>query len=243
MPDADVKSFFEVHAHDYLMTPEFYSSMVRKISAEIPNKTNLKLLDVGCGSGNFIKSLNESGIQADFIATDLSFQMINIAKKNLQSDDVGLVVADAFNMPLKCDNRFDIIHIAFLLHHLIAETRAKSMALIVRLIGLLIDKLANNGVLLIEEVYYNSFIIPSFTASFIFYLLKLLRIFRMDLSGISTKLKTGLEVNFLNEKLVEDILSKFGTLRLIDRNPWKVPKSYAVFLLRDFGNITYMIKK
>jgi SAM-dependent methyltransferase len=243
MPDADVKSFFEVHAHDYLMTPEFYSSIVRKISPEIPAKTNLKLLDVGCGSGNFIKSLNESGMRADFIATDLSFQMINIAKKNLQSRDVDLVVADAFNMPLKRDIRFDIIHIAFLLHHLIAKTRAKSMALIVRLISLLIDKLANNGVLLIEEVYYNSYIIPCFTAAFIFYMLKLLRVFRMDLSGISTKLKTGLEVNFLNEKLVEDTLSKFGTLRLIDKNPWKVPKPYAAFLLRDFGNITYMIKK
>jgi SAM-dependent methyltransferase len=243
MPDTDVKSFFETHAHEYLMTTEFYSSLVEKIRLEIPNKADLRLLDVGCGSGNFIKSLGESDIRADIVATDLSFQMINIARKNLLSSDIDLLVADAFKMPLKHGAKFDIIHVAFLLHHLIAKTRGKSVSLMNRLIGLLVDKLTDDGVLLIEEVYYNSYIIPNFTASLIFHTLKLLKISRIDLSGINAKVKAGLEVNFLNEKLLEKTLSRFGTLHLLDRNPWKVPKIYNIFLLKDFGNITFTLKK
>jgi SAM-dependent methyltransferase len=240
MSDSSVKSFFENHAHNYKMHPSFYSTVANKIKEDLSDSTNLKLLDVGCGDGTFIKSLIDVGMRAEFLATDFSFSMTNIAKMNLRLSNTELFVADAFNIPLKADMKFDVIHVAFLMHHLIGETKAKSTALARKLIVRLIDILSENGMLIIEEVYYNSHLFPNLTSSIIFYLMKLLNFIHL---GSFHKFKPGLQVNFFNESELEEILGIYGSVHLLHRNPWKVPELYRVFLLEDLGNIAYTLRR
>ena len=134
--------------------------------------------------------------------------MISIARKNIRNyKTVELILADGFNLPLISDTKFDIIHLASVLHHLIGRTKGESMHLIKKMLDLLMSRLSENGILVIEEVYYMSHIIPNITSSIVFYGLKLLNTLHLNLSIIMNELRPGLEVNFLSGKEIESLLS------------------------------------
>jgi SAM-dependent methyltransferase len=243
MSNSGVRSFFETHAHNYKMYPSFYTTIANKIKESVSEWTDLKLLDVGCGDGTFIKALIDVGVEAQFLATDFSFTSAAMARMNLWSSNTQIFVADAFNIPINENMKFDIIHVAFLLHHLIGTTKAKSNALARKLISRLIDMISENGTLIIEEVYYNSYLLPNLTSSIIFYIMKLLSFIHFDSVYITKDYKSGLRVNFFNESELEEMLCDYGSVHLLYRNPWQVPELYRIFLLEDFGNIVYALRR
>jgi len=243
MSGSGVKSFFEAHAHDYIMDTSFYSTIANRIKQDVSDLANLKLLDVGCGDGTFIKSLINTGMRAEFLATDISFTMSSMAKANLRLNRTEILVADAFKLPIIAGKRFDVIHIAFLLHHLIGKTRPKSMTLARKLISTLINMISENGILIVEEVYYNSYFLPRLTTSIIFYITKLLSFIHFDSIHITNNYKPGLQVNFFSQFELEELLRDYGSVRLLYRNPWRVPELYRIFLLEEFGNIVYTLRK
>ena len=56
-------------------------------------------------------------------------------------------LADGFKIPIKCNIRFNVIHMDSVLHHhLIGRTRGKSISLIEKMLRLLIDKLDEDGI-------------------------------------------------------------------------------------------------
>src|SRR5919108_3231448 len=135
-----IKSYFDNHAHHYAYhtDPSFYLSIISSIQKIKPGE-RIKVLDVGCGDGSFIKSMVMTGIDANIIGTDVSLSMINIAKKNLNYPRVELFLADAFKLPLKSESKFDLIHIDSVLHHLIGNTKYQSMSLVKRMLKVLSD--------------------------------------------------------------------------------------------------------
>jgi SAM-dependent methyltransferase len=242
-----VKSYFESHAHNYQYGSEFYSLMINEIKNVIQNiiekKSDGKVLDVGCGSGTFIKALIEAGVKAKYFATDISFKMVQTARENFIGCDVELFIADSFKIPLKSNRRFDVIHIAYVLHHLIGKTRSESIFLIKKMVGLLLDKLEDNGIIIIEEHYFISYIIPEFTSLLVFYGLKLINVLNLDLSHSTREIRPGLEVNFLHPKQLVKILGQYGNVHLLYSTPSEVTKSYKLFLLKERGLIVYTLKK
>ena len=182
-----------------------------------------------------------AGMNAKFTGFDLSVNMLRTAKKTLDSSKVELVAADGFKMPLREEARFDLIHIDSVLHHLIGNTRSESIKLANLFCRQLIDRLSENGSLVVEEVYYVSHLFPRFTSSLIFYGLKLLNILHLDASKIISELLPGLEVNFLGDKEIEKLLGSYGRVCLIKKTPWQRPKLYRLLLLKDFGHISYMV--
>jgi hypothetical protein len=54
-----------------------------------------------------------------------SAEMIRTTKSKLSIHDAGLFIADSFSMPLKPSVEFDVIHIGYVLHRLIKNTRKK----------------------------------------------------------------------------------------------------------------------
>jgi SAM-dependent methyltransferase len=239
-----IKSYFDNHAHHhaYHKDPSFYLSIISNIQKIKPNGS-IKMLDVGCGDGSFIKSIIMTGIDAVFIGTDISHNMINIAKNNLDYKGVELFEADGFKLPIKSETKFDLIHIDSVLHHLIGNTRSRSIFLVNLMLKLLIDRLSENGVLVIEEMHYVSYIFPNITSSVIFYGLKLLNFLHLDISRIINEFQPGLEVNFLYDKEIEKLLESYGNVRLIKKELWKkIPKLYKVFLLKEAGHISYMLQ-
>jgi SAM-dependent methyltransferase len=242
----NVKSFFESHFHRYINKPDFYASIATEIKGAIPKDRRLRFLDVGCGDSSFIKALSVAGVEADFLATDLSFNMIVKSISNLKGyhhqHDVDLVVADAFELPLKESLRFDIIHIDSVLHHLIGRTRGESERLAERIIDKLARRLSDRGLLIVEEVFYDSYAISNLTSFLIFYGLKIINFLHLDLS-FTRDIRPGLEVNFFDEKRLVNMLGKHGFLTLINRELFQMPRSYRLFMLKEFGHITYSIKK
>ena len=236
------KSYFDKYAHDhaYHRDATFYFAILNIIK-EIRQEKRNKVLDLGCGDGSFIKDMIKSGIDGDFIGIDVSQTMINMARENLNNPLVKLLLGDGFNLPLRSDLKFDLIHIDSVLHHLIAATRGRSLVLIDRLIQVLIERLEEDGILVIEEFYYNSYTLQHMTSSIIFYGLKLINFLHIDVSKVFNEVKPELEVNFLSDREIEELLQRNElAFRSIRRIKNKVPRLYRLFLLKDTGYISFI---
>jgi SAM-dependent methyltransferase len=239
----NAKSYFDMHAHQhaYHKDPDYYITLVEHIKKNNPSEKP-RILDVGCGEGSFIRSMILSGIKADYVGSDISSTMIGIARKNLTSERVELLLADAFTLPIRNGIKFDLIHIDSVLHHLIGKTRSKSSKLVNQILDLLSDILTENGVLVVEEIYYASYIVPEITSFFIFYGLKMINALQLDFGRLTDKFHTGLEVNFLHDKELERILKAYGEdVHLVKKDSARVPMLYRLLFLKEFGHISYIV--
>lgn len=245
------KSYFDSHAHSYQKDPGFYLPLINHID-KVKSGERIKILDIGCGDGSFIQAMNIAGVKTDSIGIDFSLGMVSIARKNLSNNQkVELFLADGFKLPLTPETKFDLIHVASVLHHLIGSTKGESMRLVNTMLNLLINRLSENGILVVEEVYYVSYMIPHITSSIVFYGLKLLNFLHLDLSRIMNELQPGLEVNFLSEQEMEKFLGAYsGTVHRIRKYPQdisKLPKLYRfflrIFLLKESGYISIIHRK
>ena len=241
------KSYFDMHAHHqaYHKAPLFYAQIMDHLKFRLDNGNNkIKVLDLGCGDGSFIKNLIAGGINAEFIGSDVSSSMIDIAKEKLDDqNNVEWLVCDGFELPLISRAKFDVIHLDSVLHHLVGKTRSKSRCLSNRLLAILINRLSKNGILIVEEMYYNSYLIPQITSFFVFYALKLLSMLKLDLSKFTSLYQPGLEVNFFCDKQIEGMLKNYGdSVYMIKRSPDAIPKLFRMLLLKDWGHISYSVK-
>jgi SAM-dependent methyltransferase len=239
-----VKSYFDSHKHHhpYHKDPRIYNSIISHIKKNKPLHGRIKILDAGCGDGSFIESAMTSGIDASFFGTDVSVGMISTAKEKLRNSSVEFFVADGFQLPLKTGTMFELIHIDSVLHHLIGKTRSKSRRLADEMLELLAKRISGNGALIVEEMYYDSYIVRNITASIIFYGLKLLNYLHLNVNKILPEFQPSLEVNFLSDKEIENLLQDYGTVYLIKKAPSEVRKLYRLFLLKDLGRISFLVK-
>jgi SAM-dependent methyltransferase len=242
------KSYFDNYSHHHAYhydnrhnDPGVYNSIFSYMKNSNKSNNMIKILDVGCGDGPFIRSMLTTGVNAFFTGFDLSLKMLRTAKKTISNTTVELVAADGFNMPLRKEARFDLIHIDSVLHHLVGTNRAESMRLVNLFCTQLRQQLSEKGILVVEEVYYVSYLFPKLTSSLIFYGLKLLNFLHLDASRIVSELLPGLEVNFLGDKEIEKLLSTYGRVYLIKKTPWQRPNLYRLLLLKDFGHISYVV--
>ena len=85
--------------------------MVEHIIEEYKNETNLKICDVGTGSGNIAVSLSKNLVEAQILALDKSEEAVALAKQNAFLNDVSskiqFRVEDIFNF--SPDDEFDLI--------------------------------------------------------------------------------------------------------------------------------------
>jgi ubiquinone/menaquinone biosynthesis C-methylase UbiE len=241
---SNVKSYFDTHTHNhaYHNDPSIYNYVIDYIKKTYHNK-KVTVLDIGCGDAPFIKNVIKNNINATCFATDISYSMIKMAKQNIPDDKASLLVSDGFHLPFKSDIEFDIVHLDSVLHHIIGKNRVDSKQLIKKLLEKIINILSKNGSLVIEEVYYNSYLFPSITSSMIFYGLKFLNYINLDISQLIKEFSIGLEVNFFYEEEIVNLMETYGNVKLIKRIPWDVPLMYKFLLLKKYGHISYIVNK
>lgn len=91
---------------------------VRAVSALLDGQPDATVLDVGVGSGDFLRRLaaRRRGVHA--IGLDLHPQVLAVARRNLaDTNHVTLMEGDARSLPL-ADGTVDVAHASLLLHHL-----------------------------------------------------------------------------------------------------------------------------
>ena len=237
-----VKNYFDNHSHHhaYHNDPIYYKPIIDFIKKNESKKTR-KILDFGCGDGMFLQQMIKGGIQGEFIGTDISISMINLAKQKLPKDNVQLIVSDGFKVPFKNDAEFDFIHLDMVLHHLIGKNREQSFRLAEKFLDIISDSLSKQGKIIVEEWNYLSYVIPSFSSFLIFYGLKFLNKTKIDAHKISDEIQLGLEVNFFEQKQLEKLLSKFGHVELIRKKPIHVTNGKKLFLLKEVSMVSYAV--
>ena len=66
-----------------------------------------KILEVGCGTGNYTSFLREKFRAAEFKAIDISDRMLKVAQEKLKTKNIEFILADAEDVNIK--ERFDLI--------------------------------------------------------------------------------------------------------------------------------------
>ena len=216
-----------------------YNMVIELIKANYV-KGGQRFLDLGCGDGTLIKSANSLVVDFQILGTDVSYEMIKMARDNLRGINVDLIVCDGFNLPIKNEIKFDFIHSAYVLHHLIGPTKGKSLDLVSKLLRILAQRLSDNGILIVHEVYYDSYMIPSITSLLIFYMLKFFKSINLDVSPFIKEFQLGLEVNFMHTAEMKRLLEELGgKVQMVGKDPWDIPTFRRILLLKEQGSVTF----
>ena len=78
-----------------------------EILSEIDNLNGARILDVGCGLGDFAGYLSNSGISADYTGIDITEDLIEIAKK--KHPDFNFLVGSISDESIFSNNQFDYV--------------------------------------------------------------------------------------------------------------------------------------
>jgi len=92
-----------------------HQDIIKKIFALKPTK----ILDVGCGNGDFLIELREKGFTGEITGLDISKGIQEKGREQNKKEKLNIefIVGDAENLPFK-DNSFDVITAKHMLYHL-----------------------------------------------------------------------------------------------------------------------------
>lgn len=102
-----IKSNFSKYARYYDKYATVQNFCALKLIKKIENCHFNKVLDIGCGTGNYTGLLKDRFPVAHIKALDISEEMVRIAKEKLKSDRIEFIIADGETIDLK--QEFDLI--------------------------------------------------------------------------------------------------------------------------------------
>jgi SAM-dependent methyltransferase len=223
--DAAVREHFDSHTDLYVdKYQEAYKALCReRISllndfVDIAGKP-ITILDVGCGAGVFIDMLLNQSTSAQAFGMDSSLGML---KRNALVPRKSLVLGDARELPFR-PKSFDLINVDTVMHHLV-DFRGyhKTLGAIERFLLSLQELLKPGGLLIVREIYHESWLRDNFGARLI-YELSTLRLPRGFVNlfkhlGLST---ANAGVCFLTRRQWDVVFRRtnYKTLAITDK-PW-----------------------
>lgn len=163
-----IRDHFEEEAKEFdeiiLKLIPFYKEMIEALVLSIPfeKESEIKVIDLGCGTGTILKKIKEQFPNAKLTALDLSRNMIEMTKFKLDKyDDVEYYIEDFYNFEFP--KKYDAIVSSLALHHLITDEDKKVFY------GKIYDALSRDGVFYnadvvlgsnnkIQDVYMNKWI-------------------------------------------------------------------------------------
>lgn len=227
--DKNTQKYFDsVSSRDDYMCPAKHkeSGFIEFINSF---KRHVKVLDIGCGKGNFLKQAKETCPYAHLFGIDISIGMLAQAF-NITS----FICSSALLMPFKKET-FDIVHIDALLHHLIGAKRHECNLQASKAISEAVSVLRVGGYLLIAEPIYE----PEFVGFMIFYLKKIIAFITKNkrVKGLGAPV-----VSFHTEENVLKLLSKHLHIKSCTFKAWE-NAFYMKPLIRRRGRLYIVAKK
>lgn len=127
-----VKNHFEEESKEYdniiLKLIPHYKEMIASLIASIPfeNTKPIKVLDLGCGTGNTSKAVKNRFPNANITCIDLAENMIEMARYKLSEyDNIEYHVADMREFEFGCD--YDLVISSLAMHHLETDEEKKAV--------------------------------------------------------------------------------------------------------------------
>lgn len=95
MTISKIENNFSRHAHLYDKHAHVQSLAADELIRRLGSKRYKRILDIGCGTGNYTRILHQMFKDARITALDISREMIDAAKKKCGNDNIEFIVADA----------------------------------------------------------------------------------------------------------------------------------------------------
>lgn len=86
---------FSRYAHLYDKYASVQNKAVSELASSLEGNSFSKILELGCGTGNYTLLLREKFKDARIRALDISEKMVGVARNKLKNEDIEFVVADA----------------------------------------------------------------------------------------------------------------------------------------------------
>jgi len=222
---AEIYGITEPHKYDY-----YFINTINKVEAS--------LLDVGGGCGTFAGLVIKKFPRMDVVVIDPSQKLLDrISDKRIKTCKGCLPNKISVNEK----KRFDYIHVKEVFHHIVGGSIVDSAKITKESLINLKKYLKEDGVLFVHELFYESYIIPSFSRSFIFYILKLQNVFNVQI--LPKEFLLGLVVCFYTRDEFKKILFECG-YELIDyyEEVWGETHKKKALFLKNWGRMLFILK-
>ena len=111
--------------NDIFLKDPLYLKILEKMVMEVDGGDRLKVLDIGCGTGNLILRLLEDYPAIDVVGMDPSIKMREVCAERFRGfPNVEIKEGDALDMPVP-DGSFDYALSSLALHHIPPEQKEK----------------------------------------------------------------------------------------------------------------------
>lgn len=116
----------QVTHHEWRNAENSAAYLLSTLTSKAEKDPNLRLLDVGCGSGTITASLAKYMPAGHITATDVSEEILPRAREfaaEAGASNISFQTADVYSLPFE-DASFDIVHASMVLTHLDAPVQA-----------------------------------------------------------------------------------------------------------------------
>lgn len=199
-------------------------------------KQNARLLDIGGGSGTFAKLVKNS-------CSDIEVTVVDPSKKLLDKiDDSSIIkLQGALPAQISLNESFDYIHIKEVFHHITGHSIKTSKKLLEESLLTIKRHLNYDGYVFIHELFYESYLIPSFSRNMIFYLLTLQNKLKINIP--ISEFLMGLSVCFYTRSEFQNTLDYCG-FHIINKNEeyWANSWGKRAALLKNWGRMLFILQ-
>ena len=136
----NVKFFNKIaNYYDFFLMKKLFTLVQKKVINYLNIKKNSRILDIGCGTGNFLSILEKKNKNLKLYGIDISKEMLKIAETRLKSSTLLINSAEE----IKFKNEFDYVFSTEAFHHFSNQEKA---------VKNFYNALKKNGKLIIADV-------------------------------------------------------------------------------------------
>jgi len=237
---SDTATFFNKNVNFYSkLSPQYFDYYFLN-SIKTLQDQNLNLLDIGGGSGTFVKLIANHCPNISLTVLDPSEKMLS------QIDDTRIntvkgKIPDQVDQVL-LDSKFHLIHVKEVFHHVTGSSIRSSKELLRESLCTIKEYLTDDGLVLIHELFYESYLIPTLSRNLIFYSLALQSKLRIKIPA--RQFLMDLRVCFYTRSEFRSMLGECG-FEIVDyyEANWANDINKKILFLKNWGVMLFIVKK